>query len=291
MSYRDEVLFEFQPEPEIPFSVDEFQQRLRRIRERMAQDSIDCLFLTSPESMYYVSGYRCMWYQAQSAKVWPATSGVAVHVDHPRFILFDTEREAALARTFTVSEDTRVFPRSSLRDGSQFIVDELAAEGWLNGSVGLEYWSYRPNRAISERFERRFRDAGVRVVDGSNVLREVRWVKSPAERQCLREAARIADVGLGAVRDALRPGATELEVFGAAVQAMAAAGGENPAMTMPVLSGGKANCAHALATRRIMQPNEIVLVDVCGVYQRYHINMARTYSLGEPGGEIGRAHV
>ncbi len=282
MSYRDEVYFEFQPEKEVPFLPEEYQARLSRIRERMARDGIHCLFLGSPESMYYVSGYRTEWYQAESPKEWPPTCGVAVHVDHDKFILFDTEREAVLTRMYTVSEDTRFFPRDSYRDGTQFIALELEAEGWLKGTIGLEYWAHRPNRAVSEHFERAFNEVGAKVVDGSDVLREVRWVKSPAEVACLEEAALIADIGLAAAKEAIRPGVTELEVYGEVVRAMAAAGGENPGITMPVLSGTKTNCAHALATRRKISPGEIVLVDVCGVYNRYHINMARTYSLGEP---------
>jgi Xaa-Pro aminopeptidase len=67
---------------------------------------------------------------------------------------------------------------------------------------------------------------------------------------------------------------------------MAASGGENPGITMPVLSGKKANCGHALASRRKMQSGEIIFVDVCGVYKRYHMNAARTFSLGKPEADI-----
>ena len=86
--------------------------------------------------MNWVSGYQCEWYQAQSPRQWPAASGIAVHVDHDRYILFDTEREAALGRIFTTSTDTRYFPRTSLRGGAEFVVDELAALGWLDGTLG-----------------------------------------------------------------------------------------------------------------------------------------------------------
>ena len=85
---------------------------------------------------------------------------------------------------------------------------------------------------------------------------------------------------------ALRPGVAELEVYGAMVHAMAAAGGENPAITQPVLSGKKSAAAHAMSSRRIMQAGDIVLVDCSGVHKRYHCNMARTYSLGEPDPDV-----
>ncbi len=286
MTYRDEVYFECEPEKEVPFSTTEFAHRLKRVRETMNDANIDCLYLTAPSSMYYISGYQCEWYQSDSPKEWPATSGIAVHVDHDKYILFDSEREAILGRIYTDSTDTRFFPRDSYRDGSQFVADQLKAEGWLNNNIGLEFWSHRPNRAISERFQSHFENAGATVVDGSDILRDVRWIKSPAEIECLQRAAAIADIGLSAAQETLSSGVTELEVYGAMVQAMAAAGGENPGITMPVLSGQKANCGHALASRRKLQAGEIVFVDVCGVYKRYHMNTARTFSLGEPQSDV-----
>jgi Xaa-Pro aminopeptidase len=279
---RDLVLRGCQPALEVPFSLVEYQDRLERVREGMAEREIDLLYLTAPESLFYVSGYACEWYQAQSPKQWPATSGIAVHVDHDDFILFDTPSEQIMVRFVTVARDVRIFPLESRRDGIAFIVDELAAEGWLGGAVGLELHSYRPNPAVSARFRAAFQEAGCAVVDGSDVLREARWVKSPQEIAYIEQAGRIADVGLAAARDALAPGVTELEVYGEMVRAMALAGGEAPGITMPVLSGPKANCGHALAGRKTLQAGEQVNVDVCGVFNRYHCNAARSFFLGQP---------
>ena len=65
---RDLVFKNCEPEKDIAFSDDEFVERLRRIRTRMDADGIDVLWLMAPESLYYVSGYKCIWYQAQSPK-------------------------------------------------------------------------------------------------------------------------------------------------------------------------------------------------------------------------------
>jgi Xaa-Pro aminopeptidase len=286
MSNRDDVLKNCRPESEAPFPRQEYRGRLERIRARMANEGIDLLFVTAPESMNYVSGYQCEWYQAQSPKQWPASSGIAIHVNHDRFIHFDTEREAVLTRTCSVAEDVRIFPPTSMRDGISFIVAELQAEGWLPGTVGLEFWSYRPNRVLSHRFEDAFAAGGAKVVDGTDILRDVRWVKSPLEMECIEEAGRIADIGLRAAREALRPGVSELEIYGVAVAAMAKAGGENPGIAMPVLSGQKTNSPHALASRKTIRAGELVLVDVCGVFKRYHANAARGYSMGEPAKDV-----
>lgn len=287
---RDLVFSECYPPKELAFSLAEYGERLMRIRQRMAKDDIDLLWMMAPESLYYVSGYTCEWYQAQSPKQWPATSGIAVRADHDKFILFDTPSEAIMCRFMTCAEDIRIFPMGSRRDGVAFIIDELRAEGWLKGMVAMEFHSYRPNPAISARFRAAFSDAGCSVTDGTDVLREARWRKSPQEIAYIEKAAEIADVGLEAAQNAIRPGVTELEVYGEIVQAMAKAGGENPAITLPVLSGLKANTGHALASRKMIEAGEQVNVDVCGVYHRYHANGARSFYVGEPPPDVLAYH-
>ena len=288
MNHKAKALASLHPDPEQPFPPEEYAARLERIRARMAEDGIDLLWVQSPEGINYITGHQVEWYQAQSPKQWPATSGVAVHVEHDRPILFETEREMLIARYTTHIEDLRIFPPEMLRGGAPWIVEQLRGEGWLPARTGLEFWSYRPNRAVSERFQAAFEAAGAAIVDGSDILREVRWIKSDAEMACIERAARIAEAGLDAAQAAIRPGATELEVYGEAVRAMAAAGGENPGITQPVLAGNKTSSPHALSSRRVMKAGEPVLADFSGVYKRYHCNLARTFWLGEPPAEVLR---
>ncbi|MDX1400349.1 MAG: Xaa-Pro peptidase family protein, partial [Kiloniellales bacterium] len=283
---RDLALEECQPELELAFSTQEFDQRLERIRMRMEKDGIDLLWLTAPESLYYVSGYKCEWYQAQSPKQWPATSGIAIHKDRDRFILFDTPSEKIMCRFVTCASDIRIFPMGERRDGISFIIDELQSEGWLSGTLGMELYSYRPNPAISSRFRAAFEEAGMKITDGSDILRELRWIKSNQEIAYIEKAAEIADVGLEAARKAIRPGVTELEVYGEIVHQMAKAGGENPAITLPVLSGLKANTGHSLASRKVIEAGEQVNVDVSGVFNRYHCNAARAFHVGAPAKDV-----
>jgi Xaa-Pro aminopeptidase len=287
---RDLVLEQCNPVMELGFSAEEYKTRLQAIRSRMATDGIDLLWLMAPESLYYVSGYTCEWYQAQSPKQWPATSGIAVHVNHDRFIMFDTPSEKVMCRFVTCAEDIRTFPIDNRRDGIGFIMDELHAQGWLGGTVGMELHSYRPNPAISGRFKAAFESNDSTVTDGSDILRELRWIKSPQEIAYIEEAAKITDIGLAAATSAIRPGVTELDVYGEIIHAMAKAGGENPGITLPVLSGLKANTGHALASRKVMTAGEQVNVDVCGVYWRYHANGARSFHLGEPAKDVLAYH-
>lgn len=283
LTFRDDVLQNCRPASEAPFPREEYKGRLERVKKRMAKDGITTLLINAPEGMAYIGGYQCEWYQGQSPRQWPPSSTIVVNVNSDKYIHFDTEREAVLARFSSVAEDIRIFPPTSMRDGVAFIASELKALGWLDGKVGIEMYSYRPNRIVSHRFEDALKAAGAReVVDGTNVMLEVRWLKSPAEMKCIEEAGRIADVGMKAAMAELRPGVRELEVVGAMMYAMTKAGGEFPAIYQPVLSGQKSNAPHAISSRKKVEAGELVLVDLSGCYNRYHANLARTFSMGEP---------
>ncbi|MEM2466674.1 MAG: Xaa-Pro peptidase family protein [Candidatus Bathyarchaeia archaeon] len=286
-SAKEAILKYSSPPKEIPFSKSEYRDRLNKVRKLMAQEKIDLLFLSAPESLFYISGYQAEWYQAQSPKIWLPASGAAIHVDHDKFILFDTEEEQVLCRYTTVSTDTRIFgPTTDTSEMPSWIVQELKKEGWLTGTVGLEMRSYRPNRVVSEMFQRLFEKEGCNVVDGTDIVREVRSVKSPQEIAYIERAAEIAEIGIKTAMEVLKPGMTELEVYGEIVNAMAKAGGENPALPVLVTSGPKCACLHALASRKKIKKGELVNVDVCGVYNRYHADIARTFSIGKPDPDV-----
>jgi Xaa-Pro dipeptidase len=288
ISNRESLFESLAPASDIPFSRSEYRLRLTRLRKAMDESGIEILYLSSPESIYYITGYRAEWYQAQSPRGWLPMSGTAVNAqeDHP--IHFDTVEEKAMAVCETVVDDIRVHPEETGVSIVDWVVKELKKARWLPGTVGLELWSYRPNRVVSERFQMALEAQGCEVVDGTSLVRDLRSVKSPRELEYVKRAARIADVGIEAATDTMRPGMTELEVYGSIISEMAKVGGENPGIPIPVISGKRSAMGHALASRKMISRGDIVNIDVCGVYNRYHANCARTFSMGRAQGDVAR---
>jgi Xaa-Pro dipeptidase len=277
-----------------PFTEDEYQNRLTRCREAMSARDIDLLFVTTPEGMCYLHGLESTWYRAHSSRQWPPLIGTAVHVDHDRCVHFSVGEVALLAET-SVVKDKRFYPggRGGVAGGAQFLVKELQSLGWLKGGtrVGLEYWSYIPNRAVSQMYEQTLAAAGARVSDGSDVMRTIRLVKSPAELEAMEHAGRIVDIGFKAIAEAFRPGMSHLEVYAAATHAMYVAGGEPSALQTAVWPGVPregVRIGHLPPARRQISANEVFAVDLCGVYKRYHTNVTRTFLWGDPGPELLR---
>ena len=124
--------------------------------------------------------------------------------------------------------------------------------------------------------------AGADVVDGSWLVDRVKMVKSPAEIDMMRTAAGIADEAMKAVRSELRAGMTEIEIQGLAQYTMSRHGGEEPAIRTAVRSGSRGAAHHVPPSRREIRPGDIVWVDFSASYNRYHADLARIFSIGEP---------
>jgi len=278
----------YRPEMQIPFPLEEYRMRMARVKKEMAKQKIDLLYCSAPESLFYLTGYENSWYEAQSCKEWPPLSGVAIKRDADKFILFDKAEEEILVQTYSIATDTRIqrgdFPISRL----EFIIKNLKEEGWLKNTVGLEKWSYRPNPAVSQMFQAALEKEGCKVVDASDIVREIRTIKSSQEMAYVRTAAKIADIGMKAAIEHIRPGMTELDVRAEMDYACAKAGGENPGLPTYVLAGQRSALAHGLASKHVIMPGDIVWLDLCGVYHRYHADVARTLSLGEPHPDVAK---
>ena len=287
MTFKQRTLKFGAPEPEVAFPREEYGRRLDCVRQRMENAGIDLLYVTNPDHICYLSGYQAEWFQEGGPKAWSGVSGIAVQVDQDHYLHFENEDEKLAAEFTTWPDHLHIMPEHDISAGfGEWAVGELAAQNWVGATVGLELYSYRPNPADSAALRALFEARGATVVDGTDMVAGARLLKSPLEIEVVREAARIGDIGLTAGIDAVRAGVTELDVYAEIVHAMARAGGENPAITMPVVSGKKSACFHALASRRKIEPGDIVNIDVCCVYRRYHADVCRSVAVGEPPAEL-----
>jgi Xaa-Pro aminopeptidase len=272
---------------ELPFSHDEYEARLAKLVAMARKESFDLLWITSPEGVAWTHGFFASWYKGQAPMRYPQCYGTAVHVASGRYIHFDNPTEAPVMARTSVSTDNRWLPDREAEPNIRFVMDELKKEGWLKGTIGMEFWSYLPNRAISTMFEGAFLAHGCRVADMSEMVRRARRVKSPKELEYVEKAMAICDIGHQAIRDNLKPGITELTLFGKVTAAMMEAGGEFPALipifnASPMAGEKPMSNGHAMASRRVVQAGEILTADLCGVFNRYHANALRGYFVGEP---------
>jgi Xaa-Pro aminopeptidase len=267
----------------LPFDDQEYAGRLKRCREAMAKANIDLMWVTSPEGMCYLHGYESSWYRSNSSTKWMPAMGTTVHVDQDKVILWDAESEIP-----SHAKDRRSVSGGSRMEAPKNLALALQKEGWLKPGtrVGMEFGSYLPNRNVSHKFEAAFAERGAKVVDGTQLMLGLRLVKSPAEIAAHEQAAKFAAIGHRAIVDNFRPGMSELELYGAVKQAMYSNGSEVPGLDMAIIPPH--GLSHFLPTRRQIKAGEPFASDICGVFKRYHTNIARTYFWGDPPKEMVR---
>lgn len=275
------------PKPDLPFTEAEYKDRLRRVREVMAKNKIDLIYVTAPDSMCYLHGYSPRYFKGHGSTRFPPMTGTAIHVDHDYMIHFDCNQEKTLLFATSAIKEIRFIPDlASQEEGILIVMKGLSKEGWLGGTVGMEFWSHVPNRLVSEAFEAAFlRNGCKKIVDATKVVRSVRRIKSPQEIAYMEEATRISDLAHKAAKTILRPGITELEAYGEAVRVMTKAGGEPPAMIDGIIAGRYLNW-HGFPSRRVIQKGDLVMWEPYGVYNRYHATVMRGYYLGDPPSDL-----
>jgi Xaa-Pro dipeptidase len=209
-------------------------------------------------------------------------TGVLVSANSDATVFFDETAHTTLVSTTPEIREIVWLDDSSHSEPIEVIARALDARGLGKAAIGIEKWGYSPHASVIDALERRLQSSGAKVVDASPLVEDIRFVKSPLEVSHVRKAAAIADEAMTAARDALRPGITETELEGVIMGTMMKAGGGYPGIRTMVASGPRAGTHHSPPTRRQVETGDLVFIDFCGCYDRYHVNLNRTFSLGQP---------
>lgn len=122
------------------------------------------------------------------------------------------------------------------------------------------------NVEVWRSLERQFPEA--ELVDARDIMVSLRQIKSENEIACLREAARITKIATERVVEALRPGATELQMIGVAQQAIYENGAEYEGLPMYCFSQASTKHAISRSSYREFKKGDIVQLNlsakVCG---------------------------
>jgi Xaa-Pro aminopeptidase len=258
--------------PELPFAEGEYRDRALRVRQEMDDRKVDVLFVMSPANLCYLTGFESIWYPPR------APLGVVVSRHDDRLVFLDYERHETLVRQTAVFDDA-VFYR--YEDALDTIARAFRERGWHEGSVGIEWWTQSPGGPLVRETAERLGALGARVVEGDWIVDRVRAVKTDPELAYVRRAAKIVDGAFADLLETVRPGQTELQVAARLDSVMADQGGEAAAIRTMVSAGPDVWCrTHSPPSRRALEEGDVMYVDACGVYNRYHADLCRTVAIG-----------
>ena len=121
----------------------------------------------------------------------------------------------------------------------------------------------------------------IEVVDGQQAMLDARETKTPEEIQCLKVAAAMVDATYYDICKAIRPGARENELVAIAHDRLFRLGSERVECINSVAGPRGTPHCHTFSDR-IIQPGDMVYLDIMHSFNGYRTCYYRTFVCGEP---------
>ncbi|MFD0960154.1 M24 family metallopeptidase [Paenibacillus chungangensis] len=248
----------------------EFKDRINRMKDQMKREQFDLLIIYGDEyrreNLRYVSNF---WPLFERGALVVPYEGEPILLAAPEGENVCKEMSAwpniSLIPDFacvTVPDDIE-YPHANYTSfGSLFADIQQKTFVRKVGIVGDDAMSRQVYAAIVDGL------AGCEVSDANAILCESRLLKSENEIACLKEAARIADVGYKALLAAAEVGKSELELSAAAHQAAFEAGAEAVPFCL-VSSGKRVETIIGRATGKRIEDGDMVMAALAIQYEGY----------------------
>ena len=243
------------------------ESRLDRARAAMGTAGIDVLLVSPGTDLRYLTGYDALPLERLTCLVLPVAA-------EPFLVVPRLELPAAQAALAEGGPDLELVAYDETDDPYALVARRLPPSVRVAG-LDDHMWAAKvlAFRAAMSTVEQTL---------AGRVLRELRMRKSPEEVASLRRAASAIDEVHAQMGQWLRPGRTEREVAADIRDAIVAAGHATAEFAI-VASGPNAASPHHEAADRVIQPGDVVVVDIGGrLPDGYCSDSTRTYAIGEP---------
>jgi Xaa-Pro aminopeptidase len=273
------------------FTMDEYAQRLAKVRRRMAGQGLSALLVTDPANINYLTGYDAWSFYTPQVLFIPEEGDML-------FFLREMDANGGFRTAWLPQEKIIGFPESYVHRPHIHPFDWVAfalRQRYLiapasNGCVGLEmdshFFSPKAYRALVNAIPE------WTLVDSFELVNWVRLVKSPAEIQLMRNAAIVCNRAMTAAVETIDVGVRQCDVAAAITAAQISGtpeiGGDYTAIVPLLPAGESADTPHLTWNDQPLKDNEPVVIELAGAHRRYHVPMARTVMLGEPTAELSK---
>ncbi len=251
-------------------SDEELDTRVARVRAELAARGLKGLIAYSahrdyqPGDLRYLARWLCK--EEESACLHIPVDGKTTLITNATWDLRRAQHDAHADQAMYAAEFADV-------------LKDLLAPGLRSGDrIGISGWSFFPAPTyvgLTTAFP------GVTFSDETDILTSLRIVKSEAELDLIRAACRITDAGMRAGLEVTHEGVTEIDIATAA-EAMIRSRGAEPSFIFEIGSGTRTAAGICLPTSRRIGRGDIVTIDVGGMVEGYHGDMARALVIGGP---------
>ena len=264
------------------FEKEEYEMRLKKVKEKMDQAGLQVLLATNPANMNYLTGYDGWSFYVHQ--------GVLVFIDQEEPVWFGREQDSNGAKITTWLKDENIigyeddYVQSLIKHPMEFVADILKEKGYEKANIGLEMDNYYftakcYNTLLNELKRADFQDA-------NRLVPLVRQIKSDKELEYMKMAARIVEntmqTAIDNIKEGVREGDAAAKVYEAQIKGTKDFTGDYTAIAPIMPSAERTSTAHLTWTDRRYQKNDVVLLELAGSKHKYHAPLSRTLYIGDP---------
>jgi Xaa-Pro dipeptidase len=254
------------------FQRSEFDARLARARAALQREKLDAIVLFAQESLYYLTGFDTSGFVFFQCAL--LTAGA------DEIVLLTRRPDLEQARRTSIITDIRLWYDGEGADPSEELKAILAEKKLAHGRIGIELRTFGLTADKYELVRRRL-DGWCELVDASQLVRNLRMVKSSAEIAYVRRAAELADRSLEAMLAAASPGAFEGDIAAAGAASILAGGGDPPPSGPVLGSGDRALLVRSATGFRHLDPVDQLTMEFAASYRHYCACLMRTIAIGK----------
>ncbi|MCP4999390.1 MAG: aminopeptidase P family protein [Hyphomicrobiales bacterium] len=254
------------------FDREEYNWRMRRLLDAMQDNELDAMLLFAQESMYWLTGYDTFGFCFFQTLVVKADGSMN---------LLTRSADLRQARHTSIIENISIWTDRANADPTMDLKNLLNDLDLLGCRIGVEYDTHGLTGSNSRKLDNQLQSFGD-LSDASGLVSSLRLIKSPAEIDCIKTAAGLADAALDAAMPLIKPGGNEADILAAMQSAVFAGGGDYPANEFIIGSGADALLCRYKSGRRVLEDNDQLTLEWAGVYGHYHAAMMRTVIVGKP---------
>src|SRR5215471_12158130 len=243
--------------------------RMSRVRDAMSAEGIDALVVLAPDSQYWLCGLESFISGVLSQALIVPADGAA------SLVVWDADEPLARATSNVGRIQGYRFGVDDPVGSVRAAVDECAPGAQV---VGFDAGSRAVPHSVGVALTASL--APAQCVDCSALLADSRLLKSEAELTLLRQAGAHADAGLAAALEHGRPGITERRLAAEIEYAMRSAGSDYPSIPTELTSGPRSSFVHGTPGHRLLEPGDLVHVEIGGVEHRYNAVGLQTFHIG-----------
>ena len=252
----------------VAIGVDEYQQRLRKLREMMRDTSIDALFLDATTSLRYFTGMQCYPSERLHGAI-VSTAGELLYVC-PAFEEQKTRAGMVIEGDFVLWEEHED-PTGAVAEAAL----KCAPQSHCTLAIDPQTPFFTANRL--QRY-----DSSLLISNGEELIAACRRIKSAAEIALLSQAKAITLRVQQAAARILHEGIDTREVQAFLDDAHIASGMDGRSTFKIVLFGEPTAYPHGVPYPQTLAENDMVLIDTGATLHGYNSDITRSYVFGEP---------